>query len=232
MIEHVYYINLKKNTAKSARMEKELGKIGMPKEKISRWEAVSGREYTSVAAMVHSHQGIRHFQPSFFVEEKVLNNPRYRGKIGCWLSHSLLLEKYENSSSRGWLVIMEDDIVVHYGMPMLRGFMSETIRRHDNPDVIVLGDRIGIAGRNIQNNLSKFPGKKTSFGLDSYSVFIPSIPKFLKYLRLDTIQSKCSLDNKFADLNQGIIKIVPLEGPPLSTNMDPQSLHSDIEIAR
>jgi GR25 family glycosyltransferase involved in LPS biosynthesis len=228
MIHSFFYINLSSRRDKLENMNKQIQKIKtiIP---IERFEAINGTSYNNLSDLVLAHQNIK-FQPNIFCKEEVKNTPRYKAKIACWLSHFTIINKFKNCSEKKWIVIFEDDIQINYDFESLQHHMSKTINSHQNPDVIILGDRIGTAGINILDNMKKYPKKKNTFGCESYAIYIPSIPKFIKYLYLDTIQNKCSLDDKFFDLNKGIIKIVPLQYQPFTTCLDPLQQSSDIEI--
>jgi hypothetical protein len=139
------------------------------------------------------------------------------------------MNRHINSTSDGWILIFEDDIAINYGMEDLERYMRRTIQSHENPDIILLGDRVGVAGLNVLDNISRYPGKMMRYGCESYAVRLKSIRKFINMLRLDTVQGKCSIDNRLADLNKGKIKVVPLEGPALSRCLDLWSRDSDIE---
>jgi GR25 family glycosyltransferase involved in LPS biosynthesis len=228
MIHSFFYINLSSRRDKLENMTKQIQKIKTTIP-IERFEAINGPSYTDLNQLVFAHQNVN-FQPKIFSKEEVKNNPRYKAKLACWLSHFAIINKFNKLNEKKWIIIFEDDIQINYDFETLQHHMKKTIEFHQNPDIIILGDRIGTAGINILDNMKKYPQKKVTFGCESYAIYIPSIPKFIKYLYLDTVQNKCSLDDKFSDLNKGIIKIVPLQYQPFTTCLDPCQQSSDIEI--
>ena len=228
MIYKVYFINLAKRNDKRQRTEKELNKL-CKKDKVERVEGIDAKAFKTMNELVKQSQNIDRFQPSLFTQETITNSSRYRAKLGCWISHYLIMNRHVNSTSDGWIIIFEDDVAINYGIEDLEQYMRRTIPLHENPDIILLGDRVGVAGMNFLDNISRYPEKMMRYGCESYAVRLKSIPKFINMLRLDTVQGKCSIDNRLADLNKGKIKIVPLEGPALTRCLDLWSRDSDIE---
>jgi len=239
VLQQIYVINLLRRRDKRTAIEHSLHQSRISSYSIM--TAMDGsHDYDSLETLVKDCQGIVAFQPSIFREEHVTNTRRYRAKLGCWFSHWKILFSYCSSCSscpscpprNEWIVILEDDVEIQYDTATLLAFMEKTIQKHENPDIIVLGNRIGIAGQNIDWNSQRSYSstKNSNYGCESYAVAVHAIPKFIPYLHLSHVQRKCSIDNRLADLNQGIIKIVPLEGPPFTICNDPQSKNSDIEI--
>ena len=146
------------------------------------------------------------------------------------VGYLIILRKYKNNDSEHWIIILEDDIILNYDINQLNKFVNDTLKKHKNPDIIVLGDRVGICGSHIGDNIQKY-GKNDYFGCDCYAVKIHSINKIISFLKLDIKQNLCSIDNRFADKNaQNVVKIVPLEGNQFGTCVDRFQKDSDIEI--
>lgn len=238
MIDNLFMINLKRRPDKLKKAELPIDKFMISKDKYKVFEAIDCKSFLTVNSIIKEYQNID-FDPIVFKSEyKHINNTeRYRAKFACWLSHYSILQKFENSESDNWIIIMEDDCIIQYPLTLLEQYMKLTIKVHscnnNNIDMIVLSDRIGICTKYNKNheNLNHFKEKCGHFGTDCYAVKKSSIKKFIQYLKLDQPQNKCSIDNALADLNDNnIIKIVPLLYKSFGLCCDRESKNSDIEV--
>jgi len=246
MFEKIIYINLSHRRDKNEFMTKQLRHYDWQwngKCRIERFEAIYGNDstkYPSLRDIVRKHQNIPADDFIKFSQETVVDNPRYRAKVSCWMSHFSIFERFVLCKSTDWIIVLEDDVLIQYGLHELRDHMIKTLERSTNHvDIIVLGDRIGICGSRaeLQRHLYTYPMKNGHFGCESYAIRISSIPTFLSRLVLTKHRNgfpdikHCSIDNMFSDLRQeGVLGIVPLDYKPYTFCIDPRSKNSDIEL--
>lgn len=107
MIDYIYYINLKARKNKKLFMEHQLSNIGIP---YSRFEAVRPTEDSIKKGGEHysSYKRNRFEKAKVCMGESYISNNYYRGTLGCYLSHYLLLKEIAKSSFCNVLVLEDD----------------------------------------------------------------------------------------------------------------------------
>lgn len=228
-IHKTYFINLTKRIDKAFRTWRELTLSDHPD--VIRFAAVDAGTSPSVQQMVSEHQNVS-FDPRLITEERVTTTKRYRAKMGCWLSHYLVLKQHQHQSMPdSWVIVLEDDIRTKYSYHTLVKNMRRTVGRFPRADIIVLGNRIGICDKKQVFWQMIMYGKSSNFGSEAYAIRIRSIANVLPYLVFDHPHDHLSIDGELASLRRrGIITIVPLAAPAYIDCVDMEQKDSDIEV--
>ncbi len=111
MIDHVYYINLKKRKSRKLFMESQLSKLGFPYSRFDAIKPIFGsmpKEYFAF------------YERNLFDKARSLlgessSGSKYKmGTLGCYLSHYKLLESLAGETDKN-ILILEDDCFLNNG---------------------------------------------------------------------------------------------------------------------
>lgn len=96
-ISHIFYINLEHRVDKYAYMEKQL--------------SVCGIKYTRIVGIIPDDYKNYHTSFSYISKDEL----RYKGTIGCFLSHKKTIDSVTNfdNSSQNYIMILEDDVKIN-----------------------------------------------------------------------------------------------------------------------
>lgn len=99
-ISHIFYINLKHRVDKYVHMEKQL--------------SVCGIKYTKIVGIIPDDYKNYHTPFSYISKDEL----RYKGTIGCFLSHKKTIDSVTNfnGSSDNYIMVLEDDVNIEKGL--------------------------------------------------------------------------------------------------------------------
>lgn len=211
-VSQICFINLDRREDRAQRLRESLFNAGVAD--CVRIVAVDGQQYGSVDEILES-AGMRmndHFARTR--ADYTPLDPRFRAKAGCWVSHYKAIA--DIPAGDGWTVILEDDVRVDFSREVLISRLSATVSDRPEVDMVVLGQRLGIA--NEGHHLLE-RGRR---GTDAYAVRNASARKIVALLRTEVDELKVfSLDGRFAELDRsGRLYITSLSGGPWATCLD------------
>ena len=119
----VFAINLRRSTARWARLEPQLRKLGLPWE---RFEAVDGQTAALTAPLGGYDPGLNRRQ---------FHRPLSKGEMACYESHLGALRRFLATRAE-YAVVLEDDVLL---LPELRDAVTAALKATEPWDFVKLG---------------------------------------------------------------------------------------------
>jgi hypothetical protein len=220
----IQVINLDRRRDRWLSLSTDLAHAGAPE--VRRLSAIDANDYLTIDAMLEAHDDRLH--PDYLdINGFDGSNRRFRAKTACALSHRTALRNILMSGDAGWHIVLEDDNHTFHDWAGLLDSFADTLYAHAvKPDMILLGNRVGIA--------SPLTGIHDRYGTDAYAVHSSVCERIIESIRFadSAFHIDYSLDNHYHALcASGVLDIALLENGPWINNFG-TGYDSDIENPR